>query len=95
MSEYANRETIRQQLWDQLDKAQAAYLTATDQFNLVIKECPSGHPHTDGGLGIQQAGRDSRLALQRYINALREFTEFTLHGTIPVDLLPPDKGSDE
>jgi len=82
MSEYANRESMRQQLLDQLNKAQAACLTATDQFNLVIKECPSEHPHPEEALSIQQA------ALQRYMHALWQYTEFTLNGTIPDDLLP-------
>mgnify|MGYP006264479303 CR=1 FL=1 len=90
MLEPPNSQEIREQLWDQLNKAQAACLTATDQFNLVIKECPSGHPHPDGALTIQQAGRDSRLALQHYMDALKRFTEFILNGAIPVDLLPPN-----
>jgi hypothetical protein len=90
MLEPPNSQEIREQLWDQLNKAQAACLIATDadQFNLVIKECPSGHPHPDGALSIQQAGRDSRLALQHYMEALWRYTEFTLNGTIPDDLLP-------
>jgi hypothetical protein len=88
MSEYANRESMRQQLLDQLNKAQAACLTATDQFNLMIKECPSGYPHPDGALSVQQAGRDSKLALQHYMEALWRFNEFTLNGTITDDLLP-------
>ena len=89
MSGYDNRVRIRQQLWDQLHKTQVAYVAASDQFSLVIKECPGGHPHPDGALSIQQAGRDSRLALQHYMDALGRFTEFILNGTIPVDLLPP------
>jgi hypothetical protein len=87
MLEHPNSQEIREQLWDQLNKAQAACLTATDQFNLMIKECPSGHPRPDGALSIQQAERDSRLALQHYMEALWWYTEFTLNGTIPDDLL--------
>jgi hypothetical protein len=86
----SERQEIRQRLCDQLDKARVAHLAANKRFGLVIKESPAGLPHPDGVLSIQQAGRDSREALQYYMLALKRFSDFTLYGTIPEDLLPPD-----
>ena len=84
-----NRHEIRERLWDELEKAQAQYESATSHFDQLIKECPPGLPHPDGSLRIQQAGRDSRAALQHYVMALKRFTDFTLNGSIPEDLERP------
>ena len=37
--------------------------------------------------------QDSNTALLQYMKVLKRFTDFTLYGTIPEDLLPP-QGSD-
>ena len=90
MLSYSERQEIRQRLSDQLDKSRVAYHTANKQFGQAIKESPTGLPHPDGVLSIQQAARESRVALQNYMGALRRFSDFTLDGTIPEDLLPSD-----
>jgi hypothetical protein len=90
MLEYSERLEIRQRLWDQLDKAQTAHVAAGEWFDL-LKESPAGLPQPDGALRIQQAGKDSTSTLQHYINMLKRFTDFALYGTIPEDLLPPDR----
>jgi hypothetical protein len=86
----SRRQEIRERLWDQLDTARAAHHAASERFALAVKEGPAGLPPSDGVLHIQQAGADLRSALQHYMCALKRFTEFTLDGTIPEDLLPPD-----
>ena len=83
-------QEIWQRLWEDLEKAKTAYLAADGRFDRLVKECPSGHPHPDGTLHVQQVGRESRAALEGYMKALKRFTDFTLHGTIPEDLLPPE-----
>jgi hypothetical protein len=90
MLTYLDRQEIRQRLWEDLAKAQTAHLDASGRFDLLVKEGPSGLPHPDGALRVQQVGRESRAALQGYMQALKRFTDFTLRGTIPEDLLPPD-----
>jgi hypothetical protein len=65
MLEFSEREEINQRLWDELDEARVAHMTASQRFNLLVKESPAGLPHPDGALSIQQAGRNSRSALQR------------------------------
>ena len=89
MLEYAKRQDIRQRLWDELDKARVEHVAANRQFELLVNDSPAGLPHPDGSLRMHQAGRDSRSALQDYMRALKRFTDFTLNGTVPEDLLPP------
>jgi hypothetical protein len=78
MLEYANRQDIRQRLWEELDKARVEHLAPCRPFDLLVNESPTGLPHPDG-----------RTALQAYMRALKRFTDFTLNGTVPEDLLPP------
>lgn len=85
----ANRPEIRQRLWEQLDQARVEHLAPIARFDPLIVESPAELPHPDGSLGIQRAGRDSRSALERYMHALKRFTDFALNGTIPEDLLLP------
>ncbi len=87
MLEYANRHDIRQRLWDELDKARVEHLAASRQFEVLVNDSPAGLPNPDGALRMQQSG--SRSALQDYMRALKRFTDFTLNGTVPEDLLPP------
>uniref|UniRef100_Q01XH3 Uncharacterized protein n=1 Tax=Solibacter usitatus (strain Ellin6076) TaxID=234267 RepID=Q01XH3_SOLUE len=89
MLEYANHQDIRQRLWDELETARAEHVAASRQFDLTVHESPSGLPHPDGVLRMQQVGRNAGSALQDYMRALKRFTDFTLNGTIPPDLLPP------
>ena len=65
------------------------HVAASRQFELLVNDSPAGLPHPDGALQMHQAGRDSRSALQDYMRALKRFTDFTLNGTVPEDLLPP------
>jgi hypothetical protein len=81
---------IEERLKGDLDKARAEYGAASRKFDLLIKDIPSGIPQPDGDLRIRQTGADARAALQNYTRALRRFSEYTLSGTMPKDLLPPD-----
>ena len=89
MLEYNSSQNIRQQLWEELDRARSEHLEASRRFDLAVSECPTGLPIPDGALQMHQAGRDSRSALRGYMRALKRFTDFTLNGTVPEDLQPP------
>ena len=91
MLEYANRQQVWQQLWDQLAKAREVHVTASARFDLLVNAGPSGLPHPDGSLLIQNANREANMALQCYIQALKRFSDFTLYGKVPADLLPPEE----
>ena len=93
MLDTARHREIEQRLLEQLDRARLAHVSATARFDLLVKECQSGLPHPDGSLRIHQAGKDSRLALHHYMQALTRFTEFILRGTVPEDLFPTRFGA--
>jgi hypothetical protein len=78
MPEYLKRLEIAELLKKQLDAAYAEYLMANARLDAVVKESPSGLPHPDGSLRLQQAGVAARAAFQIYLSALREFTEFSV-----------------
>src|SRR3954453_121181 len=82
----ARSEVIEHMLREELSRAHNDYRAADLRFDSLTNEIPSGIPHLDGALRIQQAGRLSRMGLDRYIFAMRRFADFTLHGTIPQDL---------
>lgn len=91
MLEYSKRQEIRQRLWDQLDKARVEHLEASANFDLLVRAVPSRLPHPDGSLRIQQAARQANAALLQYMQALKQFTDFTLNGNIQEDLVPPEQ----
>jgi hypothetical protein len=77
MLEYANRQDIRQRLWEELDKARWEHVAASHKLEQLVSDSPAGLP------------TGSRSALQDYMRALKRFTDFTLNGTVPEDLQPP------
>ncbi len=81
---------IEERLKGELDKARAEYGAASRKFDLLIKDIPSGIPQPDGELRIRQTAQASSAALQKYALALKRFSQYTLSGTVPKDLIPPD-----
>ena len=93
MPDYSNRQEVWQHLWDQLETARYVQATARVRSDLLIKAGPSGLPYPDGSLLIQKATREANAALLQYMQALKRFTDFNLHGKVPQDpqdLLPPE-----
>ena len=87
-TDYSNRQVVWQYLWDQLEKARYEQATASARFDLLVKAIPPGIPHPDGALYIQKATQEANAALLQYMGVLKRFTDFTLYGTVPEDLLP-------
>ena len=81
---------IEERLKGELDRARAEYQATSTEFDSLIKDIPSGIPSPDGELRIRQTGAASRTALQKYSRALKRFSEYTLSGMVPKDLLPPE-----
>ena len=84
--DFSHRFEMRNRLKSQLDGYHAEFTAASARFDAMMKERPSGLPHPDGTLRIRQAGIDSRVALRKYMRALREFTDFTVAGILPEGL---------
>jgi hypothetical protein len=85
---YDDRLEIEERLKCDLEKARADYQAACTEFDSLVKDIPSGIPQLDGELRIRLAGEASRKALQNYISALDRFSQYTLSGIVPEDLLP-------
>lgn len=69
MPDYSKRQEVLQHVWDELQKARYAQVTARARFDVLVKAGPSGLPHPDGSLPIQKAniGRPMR----RFCNTCR------------------------
>jgi hypothetical protein len=73
----------------QLEEAQEKHRQAKDAFNLIVYNLPTGLPHPDGKLTIEQAGQKERATLIAYMAALQRFSDFILTGKVPADLRRP------
>lgn len=74
----------------QLDTARVDWEAAQNRFRSLVKDLPGTIPQPDGNLHIRQAGEATRATLQNYRRALKQFTEYTLSGTVPKDIAPPE-----
>jgi len=86
---YREHQEIEERLKCDLDKARAEYHSVSGKFHALVKDIPGGAPQSNGELRIRQTGEASREALQNYTVALKRFSEYTLSGIVPEDLLPP------
>jgi hypothetical protein len=89
MPGYGEDLKIEERLKGDLEKARSEYQAACGEFHSLVKDIPTGIPQPDGELRIRQTGEASRAALQNYTLALKRFSEYTLSGIVPKDLLPP------
>jgi hypothetical protein len=85
------QQHIGQRLAQDLDDARRQHASAKERFDAMMREVPCGLPH--GALGLQQArlqqaGQESRRALDVYSKALDRYSNFLLYGAIPKDLEP-------
>lgn len=77
------REEIERVLREELERARRAHDQAKETFSDIVADVPSGLPPPDGGMRIDKAGRAECSTLEAFAQAIREFNEFVLHGTIP------------
>ena len=78
-------EEILSRLRDELRRCQVEYARANQNFDSIAKETPSGLPHPDGALRVQQAGQARRRALDLYSRATKRYTDFILYGVVRPD----------
>jgi hypothetical protein len=84
------RSEIAKVLVDQLNEARHKHLAASQKFNLLIADVPSGTPDPDASVQIQQAAAEARTALHEYMKAMERSADFMVNGIVPEDLKPPD-----
>lgn len=76
-------EEVLRRLKDAVLKAQTAHNEAQRKFDSTVNKGLFGMPHPDGTLRVQLAGRERSQAVAAYQKALRQYTDFLLHGVIP------------
>lgn len=69
-------QDIGRSLAQELDAARRSHLSANKKFDTVVGDVPSGLPHPDGVFRLEQAGKESRRALELYFTALRRYSDF-------------------
>jgi hypothetical protein len=79
-------ERVRKVLQNELEAAQERRAAASEHFNEVMAEVPSGLPHPDGTHRIRLASREYSGALAEAVSAMTRLNEFLVSGTIPPDL---------
>jgi hypothetical protein len=75
MLDWANQSEIEQRLRGEVDAARGEYEAVAHRGALLAIESPEDV---------------KREALESYLRALMRFAGFTLSGTVPEDLLPPN-----
>jgi len=81
-----DRREIHKRLTEDLEKARAQSKAASDAFNEVLKETPSGLPHPDGTQRIRNASVEKAAAHSRLTRAMARMDSFIIAGKIPDDL---------
>ena len=81
------RVDVERILRENLEAAKVALDSATIEFRAVMSDIPSAPPHPDGGIRVRLAGSSRRLATEDYQEALREFSDFFIHGIVPDRLI--------
>jgi len=59
---------------------------ASQKFNEVVRDIPSGLPHPDGMQRIQNAGRELADAREKLAAAIARLNDFVSHEVVPEDL---------
>lgn len=85
---YREYAQIEERLKGDLDKARTEYHALSAQFHSLVNDIPSELPLPVSELRIQQSGEAARAALKNYTVALKRFSQYTLSGIVPEDLLP-------
>ena len=75
-----DRASIAKLLHDQLNDARHKHLAASEQFNALIANVPSGTPDPDASLQIQQSAAIARVAIHQYIKAMERSADFMVRG---------------
>ena len=82
----ADVDRIERLLHAELERTQTAYQTELKKFSSITQDIPSGIPHPDGLMRIEQAGNSYHRALADYMRALKRFNDFVVKRIVPDDL---------
>jgi hypothetical protein len=86
----SERDRVAQILRAALDAALLERDSASEAFDLILREIPSGLPHPDGVQRIKNASSAVSAARYKMIEAATRLREFENRGIIPEDLKKPN-----
>ena len=78
-----DRAKIAARLSVELNEARLKHIAASELFNRLIANIPTGTPHPDASLEIQQTAALARAALHEYMKAMERSTDFMVRGIVP------------
>jgi len=79
-------DPILRALHEELEGAQRRREAASECFDKIIRQAPSGIPYPDSTFRIHQASREYTRALQSVQSALVKMNDYLAHGKIPPEL---------
>jgi len=80
------RERILRMLRAELAAAQHRREDASERFDTMIREVPSGIPHPDGSERIRQIASEYGRTQAEAAAAFGRLNDFLIHGKVPPDL---------
>jgi hypothetical protein len=88
--DFEKRLAISDRLTKRVRMARAEYDAAKAHFTAVVADVRSGLPAPDGAFRVQRAGEESRRSQRKYMDALRQLSDFTLRGIVPKEDQEPN-----
>ena len=79
-------DPILRVLREELEGAQRRRDAASERFDEMIRQVPSGIPYPDSTFRIKQASREYTRTLQELQGALLRINDYLTHGKIPPEL---------
>jgi hypothetical protein len=77
------RERIERELLAELKRAEKAYRAASAEYLKVKEEYTGMFATSDGALALHKAAVAERMALEKYISVLKEFSALIIDGRRP------------
>jgi len=85
-SEQAKSTRVHKLLREQFNLAKNDLAAATERFDALIREVPSGLPHPDGSQRIYNASRELSEAREFLMKTAARLNKFVAHRIVPSDL---------
>ena len=81
-----NPNRVHDVLTEQFEAAKRQMNIASQRFNEVVRDIPSGLPHPDGTQRIQNVGRELADAREKLAAAISRLNDFMTREVVPEDL---------
>jgi len=81
-----DNKRIHEILKDEFETAKQTMNLASQRFNEVVRDIPSGLPHPDGTQRIHNVGRELADAREKLAAAITRLNDFVSREVVPEDL---------